>query len=138
MAVTAVVGYSSGAADAACSNITPGHYGISPATGPVPFKVNIRSLDSGYIPGQTYTSEYIIIHLWNLCSVTLCDSLYSHLFYSTVVLPGSDSNSDFKGFLIQGRMMADNSPVGTFVDNGNNQQIKCSVSIKCALTHNCV
>ena len=128
--MTAVVGSSSGAPDRACSTITPSH-GTSTATGPVPFNVDISSLDGGYIPGQTYTSEYITIHLWNICSVTMCDSLYSHLFYSTVVLSGSSSNSDFNGFLIQGRMMADNSPVGTFVDNGNNQQIKCSsVSIK--------
>ena len=62
VAVTAVVGHSSGAPDSACSTITPGH-GTSRATGPVPFNVNISSLDGGYTAGQTYTSEYIIIQL---------------------------------------------------------------------------
>ena len=60
MVVTAVMGYSSGAPDAACSTITPGH-GTSQATDPVPFNVDISSLDGGYIPGQTYTSEYLTI-----------------------------------------------------------------------------
>ena len=68
--MTTVLGSSSGAPDPnACSTITPNHYGTSPATGPVPFNVDISSLDSGYIPGQTYTSEYITIQLWNNCIV---------------------------------------------------------------------
>ena len=50
VSVTAVVGRSSGAPTAACSNITPGH-GASTATGSVPYSVNISSLDGGYIPG---------------------------------------------------------------------------------------
>ena len=62
VAVTAVVGLSSGAPDSACSTITPGH-GTSVATGPVPFKVNISSLDGGYIPGQTYASECITMNI---------------------------------------------------------------------------
>ena len=62
VAVTAVVGRSSGAPQAACSTITPGH-GFMAQTGPVPFIVNISSLDSGYIPEQTYTSEYRTINI---------------------------------------------------------------------------
>ena len=52
---TSVMGRSSGAPSAACATITPGH-GTSTATGPVPFIVNISSLDGGYVPGQSYTS----------------------------------------------------------------------------------
>ena len=55
--VTAVVGYPTGAPTAACTTITPGH-GNSTATGPVPYIVNISSLDNGYMPEQNYTSEY--------------------------------------------------------------------------------
>ena len=51
-----VLGLSSGAPVSACMTITPDH-GPSLATGPVPFLVNISSLDGGYIPGQTYTSK---------------------------------------------------------------------------------
>ena len=60
VAVTAVMGYSTGAPSDACSSITPGH-SSSTATGPVPFSVNISSLDCGYSPGQTYTSDHKFI-----------------------------------------------------------------------------
>ena len=56
IAITAVVGNSSGAPDSACSTMTPGHP-PSTASGPVPFSVNISSLNHGYRPGQTYTSN---------------------------------------------------------------------------------
>ena len=46
-------------------------------------------------------------------------------FWTTVVLSGSSSNADFRGFLIQGRTMA-NAATGTFVDNGDDQQLRCS------------
>ena len=57
LSVTKVVGLSSGAPDSACSGFTPGH-GPSSASGPVPFLVNISSLDGGYSPEQSYTSKY--------------------------------------------------------------------------------
>ena len=57
--VTKVMGLSTGAPMGACSTITPGHGGRS-ADLPVPFHVNISSLDSGYIPGQTYTSMLLV------------------------------------------------------------------------------
>ena len=55
-AVTAVMGNRLGAPQAACDTITPGH-GTNNAVGPVPYIVNISSLDDGYTPGETYTSE---------------------------------------------------------------------------------
>ena len=55
-AVNTVVGYRTGAPLAACFTITPNH-GDSMATGPVPFTVNISSLDDGYTPGETYISK---------------------------------------------------------------------------------
>lgn len=55
--VTGVVGRSNGAPESACATITPNH-GPSTATGPVPYNVNISSLASGYMPGQSYTSEF--------------------------------------------------------------------------------
>ena len=57
--VPSVLGYSSGADPAACSTITPGH-GTSTASGAVPFNVDISSLNGGYTPGQTYTSEWTL------------------------------------------------------------------------------
>ena len=60
--VTKVMGNSSGAPLAACSTITPGHGGRS-ADLPVPFLVNISSLDTGYTPGQTYTSTLMMYKL---------------------------------------------------------------------------
>lgn len=99
VAITAVVGNSTGAPEAACDSVTPAGHGATTATDPVPFIVNISSLDSGYVPGETYT----------------------------IVLSGSSQNADFAGFLIQGRMAADGTTrVGTFVDNGDDQQTACS------------
>ena len=60
--ITKVMGFSSGAPQDACSTITPGHGGSS-ANPPVPFLVNISSLDGGYIPGQTYTSTLMVYKL---------------------------------------------------------------------------
>ena len=54
--INAVVGYGTGAPSAACFTITPSH-GDSTATGPVPFIVNISSLDDGYTGGETYISK---------------------------------------------------------------------------------
>ena len=62
VAITTVVGYSSGPPNFACILMTPLHP-LSTATGPVPFTFNISSLDSGYLPGQTYTSDYELTHM---------------------------------------------------------------------------
>ena len=57
-----------------------------------------------------------------------------NLVFSIVVLSGgSSNNTGFIGFLIQGRIMADGSTaVGTFIDNGDDQQTVCAndVSVK--------
>ena len=46
---------------------------------------------------------------------------------AVVVLSGTSQNADFAGFLIQGRMVADNTTrVGTFIANGGDQQTACS------------
>ena len=58
VAVTSVVGYPTGAPNHACSIMTPLHP-PNAASGPVPFNVNISSLDCGYQPGQTYTSDIL-------------------------------------------------------------------------------
>jgi len=43
------------------------------------------------------------------------------------VLSGDDGNDNFRGFLIRAYMMADtNTAVGTFTDNGDDQQLSCS------------
>jgi len=60
--VTAVMGFPNGAPEQACDSLTPGHT-IPPnqVVGDVPFIVNISSLDDGYVGGQSYTSEYLLI-----------------------------------------------------------------------------
>ena len=60
--VTTIVGLPDGAPIAACSTITPSHPGGNnvTATDPVPYGVDIGYLADGYIPGQYYTSKYIL------------------------------------------------------------------------------
>ena len=64
VSVRAVMGLSGGAPEAACSTITPDHFG-SGSNDPVPFTVDISSLDDGYTPGQNYTSIIILLLLHN-------------------------------------------------------------------------
>ena len=50
--------------------------------------------------------------------------------YCTVVLRGGTTNADFRGFMIQGRVMADDSPVGTFDDDGaTDYQVQCNQDV---------
>ena len=56
-----------------------------------------------------------------------------NLFFYAVVLSGSSDNADFLGFLIQGRVMADDTTAaGTFTDDSTDQQTVCTddVSVK--------
>ena len=75
VAITAVVGNGRGAPPAACDSITPEGHGTSTATDPVPYNVNISSLDNGYIAGETYTSECTLglhrVPLYICCSVAI-------------------------------------------------------------------
>ena len=51
----------------------------------------------------------------------------------TVVLSGGAADPDFRGFLIQGRVLTDGTtPAGTFTKNGDEQQTVCTdaVSVK--------
>jgi len=42
-------------------------------------------------------------------------------------MSGTPSNNDFRGFMIQGRMVADGTtPVGTFATSGTNYQSQCT------------
>ena len=62
----------------------------------------------------------------NTCSVALCTYIIQPYFYYTVILSGSSSNPNFRGFLIQGRVVADGTTAaGTFVVNENNQRTAC-------------
>ena len=45
-----------------------------------------------------------------------------------VTLRGSPANRNFRGFMIQGRVRADDSPTGTF-GSGNNYQPQCSGNV---------
>jgi len=51
-----------------------------------------------------------------------------YYLFLIVILQGGSTNQDFKGFMIQGRVQADNSPVGTF-HAGNNYQRQCSRNV---------
>ena len=51
------------------------------------------------------------------------------LYFSVVILSGGDNNADFRGFLIQGRLMADDTAIGTFLDNGEDQQLACDGNV---------
>ena len=52
--------------------------------------------------------------------------------FLVVVLRGSSSNQDFKGFLIQGRVRASDSPAGTF-GSGTNYQSQCTGNVSVCL-----
>ena len=42
------------------------------------------------------------------------------------MLSGTTTNADFRGFLVQGRIMADDTSTGTFTDNGDDHQVVCT------------
>ena len=54
----------------------------------------------------------------------MSNSVKCMFVFFTVVLSGSSSNANFRGFLVQGRTM-NNAATGTFMDNGDDQQIRC-------------
>ena len=51
------------------------------------------------------------------------------------MLSGSSDNTDFIGFLIQGRVMADGTTTaGTFSDNGADQKTACTGDVSVKIT----
>ena len=121
-----VNGMPNGAPDAACvdgTNVVPGHVPNSPSTSPLPYSVDLSSIpSSGYIPGQNYTSK--------CCPVLEHDNP----FVLIVTLQGSPANQNFRGFMIQGRVHADDSPAGTFGSAGNYQP-QCSANVSSSSIH---
>ena len=111
-----VNGRSRGAPPEACeggTNIVPGHPGTTSSL-PVPYSVDISGIpSSGYVPRQNYTSK--------CCPVLELNDL----FVLIVTLRGTPDNWNFRGFMIQGRVCADDSPAGTF-GSGTNYQPQCS------------
>ncbi|XP_065899959.1 putative defense protein [Dysidea avara] len=96
--------YPPGAPIQACedgTNITPRHISVAnmATTGAVPFAVDISDIGNRYTPGNNFT----------------------------IVLQGGTTNIDFRGFMIQGRVMADDSPAGTFDDgSATDYQVQCN------------
>ena len=70
------------------------------------------------------------MYITQLKVVAICmrgSHIYCHLIFSLVVLSGSSDNPDFLGFLVQGKVMADDTTAtGTFMDNGDDQQTVCT------------
>ncbi|XP_065907202.1 putative defense protein [Dysidea avara] len=97
-----VDGMSSGAPVAACetgTNIVPNHSPNTPSTNQLPFSVDLTEFTENiYNPGRTYT----------------------------ITMRGGPNDSNFRGFMIQGRLVADDSPTGTFADFGTNFQSQCN------------
>jgi len=48
----------------------------------------------------------------------------------TVTMLGVENNTDFRGFMIQGRVVADNSHTGTFAVSGINYQAQCDSNVR--------
>jgi len=43
---------------------------------------------------------------------------------------GGENNTDFRGFMIQGRVLADDSCTGTFAVSGTNYQTQCDNNVR--------
>ena len=77
----------------------------------------------------------LVVHSTMSCNSTIVLSLikqYSnHLF---VVIMGPTTGTTFKGFMIQARRMADNSPVGMFAFDGLNFKAQCTGNVRLSYT----
>ena len=65
---------------------------------------------------------------------------YDHIsfFTSIVTLSAAGNSPTFRGFFIQGRLVADDSPVGAFVDppSGSGARLSsCNISNVCGISH---
>ena len=133
-----VQGFSSGAPAAACTTLTQQHNPNTAQTSAVPYTINLSVFDDGngmfsYSPGMTYQREEnnslfkMLLHppcmtLWYVQINGLC---------FTVSLSGG-SGTPFKGFLIQARLMSDDTtvvgsfsspPVGTRLSSCTTSQV---------------
>ena len=114
--------FSSGAPSNACITLTPDHGGF-PQPPPSPYTVDLSVFNmygdgnNYYLPGQTYQCK-------PMCFYTLTTSVMSH----TVNLSSNDTM--FRGFLLQARVMADDSTLtGSFsVPESGTQLSACSPS----------
>ncbi|XP_065907195.1 putative defense protein 1 [Dysidea avara] len=95
----------------ACGDVTdvvPNHSGTSISTDPFPYCVDLSQFtNSSYIPGENYS----------------------------ITLRGGSTNVDFKGFMIQGRVMADDSRTGTYFVPANNSYYQTQCDNETAATH---
>ena len=124
-----VNGRPEGAPVAACeggTNIVPGHAPNTPSTTPVPYLVDLSDIpNTGYVPRWNYISK----------SCPIQDSISNYYFFLIVRLRGGSTNPDFRGFMIQGRVRADDSPAGFFRPrNSYNRQCDGNVSLYFSMT----
>ena len=49
--------------------------------------------------------------------------------YFAVILSGTSSNVNFRGFLIQSRTSGGSTDAGTFLDNGDDQRVTCDHNV---------
>ena len=56
------------------------------------------------------------------------------LVYFAVILSGTSSNVNFRGFFIQSRTSGGSTNAGTFVDNGDDQRITCDHNVRMHLS----
>ena len=68
-----------------------------------------------------------------IVSIPVAILVYNVLY--VVVLRGGTTNTNFRGFMIQGRVMADDSPAGTFDDDESapDYQIRCNQAVSLLL-----
>ena len=51
-------------------------------------------------------------------------------FFNPVTLRGGRGNPDFKGFMIQGRVVADDSRTGQFTEEAGESQPQCDEDVR--------
>ena len=130
--------YRTGAPLEACTTATPNHQQAAPQPSSAnPYRIGLgvfdaRRGDLTYVPGRTYQGKSIFAAI-EVCSVTFTGS-YSPRFIYPVTLSAAGNSPTFRGFFIQGRLVADDSPVGAFVDppSGSGARLSsCNISNVC-------
>ena len=75
---------------------------------------------------------HFLYYTYYINIITACAIPYMYIDFEifTVVLSGGTADSDFRGFLIQGRVVTDGTtPAGTFTKNGDDQQTVCTDAV---------